>query len=147
MTAEEELERVRLGTVEPPPGDADTLRVACGDDAGDVLGRVRQVLEVVLPRTEEGWPTLDQWTALLPAWFVAVCSDDVTVQSCVLDRWSLRAWTYWFQPGRRQWRWWDGRVAERDRLRIVLLVGARPYLRGALDWLLRASGATEVAVA
>jgi hypothetical protein len=62
--------------------------------------------------------------------------DDAQVRDCVLDKWSLRAWTYWFQPQLRQWRWWDA-VATADGVRVTLLVLGRPYLRGALDWLVK----------
>ncbi len=100
------------------------------------------MLEVVLAHAEGPWPELEQWKRLLPTWFVAACSDDVAVQSCVLDKWSLRAWIFWFQPGRRQWRWWAGRVEAGDRLLVELLVESRPYLRGAVEWLCKAAGAT-----
>jgi hypothetical protein len=139
VTPTDELLHIRLGGADSaPPGEIDTLDVPGGDRA---LARAREVLEVVVARTAEGgdWPGVSEWRDLLPAWFVAACVDDAEVRDCVLDRWSLRAWTYWFQPGLRKWRWWDARV-EGERLVVSLLVLQRPYLRGAIDWLLKVAG-------
>jgi hypothetical protein len=141
VTPADELQHIRDGaggTV--PPGEVDTVEAAGG---ARTLARAREVLEIVVGRSAEGgdWPAAGEWQRLLPAWFTAACVDDAQVRDCVLDRWSLRAWTYWFQPGLRKWRWWDARV-EDDRLAVSLLVLQRPYLRGALEWLLQvANGA------
>jgi hypothetical protein len=97
------------------------------------------VLDVVLERSQGEWPGLEEWKRLLPDWFLAACVDDAQVRDCVVDRWSLRAWVYWFQPGLRNWRWWSAE-AEEDRLRVTILVLQRPYLRGALEWLLTVAG-------
>lgn len=139
MTPAEELRHIRAGAGgEAPPGEIDRLEAASGAAA---LARAREVLEVVVGRdaASADWPDVGEWRSLLPAWFVAACVDDSEVRDCVLDKWSLRAWTYWFQPGLRQWRWWDARV-EDGRLVVSLLVLQRPYLRGALEWLLKVAG-------
>jgi len=142
VTPAEELERLRsdAGAVLPPAGaDTDTLEAAGGAPA---LERARQVLEMVLARAAAGgeWPSVEEWRLSLPQWFTAACVDDAEVRDCVLDRWSLRAWTYWFRPDLRKWRWWDAR-ADDDRLQVTLVVLQRPYLRGALEWLLKVSAA------
>src|SRR5262249_11524626 len=118
-------------------------RAAAG--GAGALARAREVLEVVIGRAAEGgeWPAVGEWSALLPAWFVGACVDDAQVRDCVLDKWSLRAWTYWFEPGLRKWRWWDATVQD-DRLVVSLLVLQRPYLRGALEWLLKVAGNARV---
>lgn len=133
---------MREGAGDAPPGEVDTLEAAGG---AATLARTREVLEIVLAQKGEGedWPVASRWRELLPAWFVAACVDDAEVKDCVLDKWSLRAWTYWFQPGLRKWRWWDARV-EDDRLSVSLLVLQRPYLRGALEWLLKVAGDARV---
>ena len=139
MTARDELRRLREGAGGPPPGDADVVEA---DGDARALERARRVLEIVLARTATGgeWPGVGEWRTLLPAWFVEACVDDTQVRDCVVDKWSLRAWIYWFQPDLRKWRWWDARV-DGDRLAITLLVEQRPYLRGALEWLLQVAGA------
>ena len=138
-----EEERRRLGegaAGQEPPGELDSLEVRAADPAA-TLGRVREVLDVVVAHGEGGWPEVDEGKGRLPAWVVATCVDDRELQECVLDRWSLRAWLYWRQPDQRHWRWWDAEPAGPDgTLRIRLLVLSRPYLRGSLDWLLTVSG-------
>jgi hypothetical protein len=144
VNAEQELRHLSAGGAgEAPPDELDELVVSCPGGAERVLAGAREVLKVVLGRPAASWPGVDEWKRLLPAWFVSACVDDREVRDCVLDRWSLRAWIYWFQPDQRQWRWWDAR-AEGDRLQIWLLVRERPYLRGALGWLFQAAGAEEV---
>jgi hypothetical protein len=94
------------------------------------------VLEVVISHPAGEWPAIDEWARLLPSWFVTTCVDDRELRNCVLDRWSLRAWLHWLQPEHRKWRWWDAKLGSRE-LQIELLVFERPYLKGALEWLLR----------
>jgi hypothetical protein len=140
----EELRRLREGAPgDPAPGPLDSLAARCPGGGAEALARCREVLAAVLERSSGPWPSLEEWKGQLPAWFLERCSDDVEVRSCVLDRWSLRAWIYWFQPERRRWHWW-GAEADGELLRIALLVVERPYLRGALDWLLRCAGAERV---
>ncbi len=119
-----------------PEGELDVLEVRTPRGAAEALARVRDVLAVVLAQSEQDWPDPARWRRLLPGWFVAACVDDAEVRDCVLDRWSLRAWVYWFQPGLRAWRWWDAEALG-DTLRVRVLPLRRPYLRGALEWLLR----------
>jgi hypothetical protein len=135
VTSTEELRHIREGARgQVSPGELDTLEAPGGEDA---LARAREVLEAVVGRQDDGeWPSASEWAGLLPAWFVAACVDDAEVRDCVLDRWSLRAWTYWFQADHRQWRWWDARV-DGGRVVVDVLVLRRPYLRGALEWLLQ----------
>jgi hypothetical protein len=96
-------------------------------------------MEVVLEHSEGEWPGLEEWKRLLPDWFLAACVDDAEIRDCVVDKWSLRGWIYWFQPGLRNWRWWSAE-ATRSGLRVTILVLQRPYLRGALEWLLTVAG-------
>jgi hypothetical protein len=109
--------------------------VECGGTCEAALRRVREVLEIVLLRSDAEWPDLEEWRRTLPTWFLDCCVEDAEVRDCVVDRWSLRAWVYWFQPGVRRWRWWDAAVTD-ECLEVRVLVLERPYLRGALEWLL-----------
>lgn len=138
MDAAEELTRVREGEPGSAPGDHDAL-LAPGAD----LGRARQVMVAVLEHSGGEWPSLERWKQILPAWFVEACLDDALVQSCSLDRWSLRGWLHWFRPENRGWYWW-GASTEGRGLLVTVLVPLRPYRRGALDWLLKTAGASEV---
>jgi len=139
VTPEEELRHVQEGARgQPAPGETDVIESTGGAAA---LDRTRQVLTAVLQHAAAGgeWPGTDEWRRLLPAWFTAGCVDDAEVRDCVVDRWSLRAWIYWFQPELRKWRWWDAHAVD-DRVVVTLQVLGRPYLRGALEWLLKVAG-------
>jgi hypothetical protein len=132
-----ELARLRHSEpVEDPPGEIDSIEVACNSSAR-ALARVQSVLETVLSQSEASWPEVDEWARMLPDWFVKSCVDDRKLQDCVLDQWSLRAWIYWFQPAYRKWRWWDAEEIFDGGLRVRVLVLERPYLRGALEWLIK----------
>jgi hypothetical protein len=126
---------------ESPPAGATALTYACAGDAGEVLGRVREVLVEVIPAPRP-WPSLDGWRERLPRWFVEACSDDVLISTCVVDKWSLRAWVWWFQPEQRRWTWWDGQATGDELVITVVPTDAGSLLLGALHWLLEASGAT-----
>ena len=122
-------------------GDAVTLTYACpAAPAGAVLARVRDVIAVVTPPPRP-WPSLDEWRQRLPAWFGVACSDDVQISTCVVDKWSLRAWVWWFQPEQRRWEWADGRAEDGTVVIGVVPTGNGSLLLGALDWLLEAAGA------
>jgi len=69
---------------------------------------------------------------------VEQCFDDSEIQTCNLDRWSLRAWKFWLAPENRRWWWWAAEPADGE-IRVRALVRAKPYLRGSLDWLWKAS--------
>jgi hypothetical protein len=140
VTTQEELARLHGGDAPgPAPDDLDALEVETAD-AATALGRVREVLDVVLRHQDGEWPSIDEWKRLLPRWFVNVCVDDREVKDCILDRWSLRAWTHWLQPDQRRWRWWDATPTPRSlQIRVVPL--QRPYLRGSLEWVLRMAAA------
>ncbi len=122
MDAEKELCHVRgEGGADPvPPGfELDELTFPGGPEA---LARAREVMSAVL----SGQP--------LPGWFVEQCVDDSAIQTCNLERWSLRAWKFWLSPENRRWWWWSAEPAG-VQIRFTALVRAKPYLRGSIDWL------------
>jgi hypothetical protein len=130
-----------------------------------VAWRVRDVLRVVLVMQSKRWPTETGWRCLLPNWFVAACSTEMTQdeaeqwlekwramtveQRATLDatqRWSLADWLHWVQPSERQWEFWECRASNEYSVRLVIKLEAWPIAHGALDWLLRAAGANRVIV-
>lgn len=137
-----ERERLERG---PDPGESmppetSTVIYRCPQGAEVTVERAREVLKGVIPAPRP-WPSLEEWRERLPAWFVDACSDDVVISTCVVDKWSLRAWVWWFQPEQRRWTWWDGR-AEGDQIVMQLAsTGVGSLLLGALDWLMEAAGA------
>lgn len=139
MTAE--LDRLAGARPAGEERTAPPLRVTarCPSGAGDVLDRAREVLRIAV-RPRRPWPSTDEWRQLLPAWFVDACSDDERVTSCVLDRWSLRAWIWWFQPEQRRWLWWDAGAVGDELWVEVVPTGTGSLLLGTLEWLLKAAG-------
>jgi hypothetical protein len=144
-----EQQRLQSGPApaERPPAEVVTVTASTPPgSASQLLARVREVMAPVLAAPRP-WPSPDGWRELLPPWFTAACSDDERVTTCVVDRWSLRAWIWWFQPEQRRWLWWDAQVTG-DGLRIrVLPTGAGSLLLGSLEWLLKVAGAQEVSSA
>lgn len=141
MTPDDECRHLAHGPgAEDPPGTLDVIEVECEGGAERALARVREAMAPVLEHQEGPWPSLDDWKALLPGWFVEACVDDRQVRDCVLDRWSLRAWLHWLRPDQRQWRWWDAEVVDGTHLRVRLLPLSDPYLKGSVNWLLTVAG-------
>lgn len=139
MNREEERDHLRWGAAGAgPPAQVDILEFETSDPER-TLGRVREVMEVVLDHSGGSWPEVDEWLRLLPAWFLDRCVDDRELRDCVLDQWSVRGWTYWLQPEARKWRWWDAHV-EGNGVRLEVLALQEGYLHGALDWLFTIAG-------
>ncbi|MDQ6919228.1 MAG: hypothetical protein M3Z98_07695 [Candidatus Dormibacteraeota bacterium] len=126
MDAELELRHVRgegAGDPVPPGFELDVLTFPAGPEA---LDRAREVMTAVLTGRS------------LPGWFVAQCVDDAEIQTCNVDRWSLRAWKFWLAPENRRWWWWAVEPAD-GQITVRALVRGKPYLRGSLDWLWKAA--------
>jgi hypothetical protein len=62
------------------------------------------------------------------------------------QRWSVSAFVHWFKPGERYWFWWDSTIFNNDTLQIEVIADESPFPYGALEWLLRASGATDAEI-
>jgi hypothetical protein len=69
---------------------------------------------------------------------------DEQAQVAEEQRWTLADWLHWVQPSEREWFWWDAKVESPDTARILVEVPGDPVALGALDWLLRAAGATAI---
>jgi hypothetical protein len=130
VTPERELRHVRAeDDSEPVPvgHQLDELRYPGGQM---VLAKAREVMTAVLSG------------GTLPTWFTSQCVDDRAIQTCTLERWSLRAWKYWLEPENRRWWWWAAE-SDGEEIRFNALVRERPYLRGSIDWLFKASVAAD----
>jgi len=147
------------------PGGAGTVAVVAKarSNAADVLARVREVMGEIV-KTGEPWPDLEYWRSQLPRWFVDASApersrDEIEqwlawwrslppheqAQAAAEQKWTLADWLFSVQPSERQWFWWDARVESPDILRVLVEVPGDPVALGALEWLLRAAGATEIA--
>jgi hypothetical protein len=129
--------------------------------ATEVIAKATSVLEILDESSLERWPTLEEWRTLLPFWFVAACSPEMTPEEAetwlvrwqrLTDAerraeeagkpWSLANWLYWMDPDRRGWWWWE--YQQEPGLRVIVQVDEWPFPWGALAWLLRAAGAIDV---
>ena len=50
-------------------------------------------------------------------------------------------------PEEREWSWWDARVEGAGVASVLVEVPGWPMAVGALEWLLRVAGATEIELA
>jgi len=160
MTNEEELWRLTQGsspTTRLSPNIIVRLVAICPGNASDVLSRCKQVLEIVLKQDVNDWPSVDVWRSILPEWFVRRSATEVSQEEAerrfrlpleerikLGKEWSVGAFVHWFQPSERFWFWWDSTVENADTLRVAVNVADLPFPWGALEWLLRASGATSI---
>jgi len=153
----------------PRPGEKPSglgtvrFRVRCPGNAEQVLEKAKAVLNIVNQRSSSDWPSEEEWRRALPAWFVSRFAPELSQERAeeelrrwrALSReeqirweeeqeWSLSNWIYWFQPGNRQWYWWDGIAVDADTLIVAVEVKDWPFPWGALRWLFRALGAYRV---
>jgi hypothetical protein len=126
VNPEQELKHVRAEDGSEPVQDGFQLDELSYPGGQMVLAKAREVMTAVL----SGEP--------LPVWFTSLCVDDSAIQTCNVDRWSLRAWKYWLEPENRRWWWWAAET-DGEEIRFTALVRERPYLRGSIDWLFKAS--------
>ncbi len=163
MERSDELRHLGAGprSDEKPPL-IDWIIARCPGNAQAVLTKSKEVLEVVLSQDPENWPSDTQWASLLPRWFLNASGPKRSRKEAeeYLDRlkrlapeervrverearWSVSDFLYWFRPDERYWYWWDAEVESADKLRVAVVFDGWPYPSGALEWLLRAAGATE----
>lgn len=162
----DELRRLDVGPgVDEKPGGLGVVRfvVSCPDGASACVGRAVEVLEVVVRHSVSGWLSDEDWRSALPRWFVEACAPESTPgqsdawlawwrrlsseeQARVESeaRWTLLDWLEWFKPGERQWYWWDALVQSQSTADVAVMVDEWPLAWGALSWLFRASGASQV---
>ena len=160
---EDELRRLLRGPnpQEHPPGLLTMVRVVAPGTAKEVAARAAEVMRVVCHHAQP-WPTVAGWTGILPRWFVESCPPELTMEAAEKRvtwwrtlppeeqarvererKWPLADWLYWLEPAHRTWYWWDVRLEGPDAFTLAVAVPDTPA-RGALRWLLNASGAAVV---
>ena len=147
------------------PGGAGTVLVyvRAGEDIRMILERCRSVMLTILDNSGQRWPSVERWRQILPEWFVAACAPEPSREEAERDlarwralspaeqrreareeQWTLADWLFWLEPSERQWYWWDATAKSHDALLVTVEVPGWPAPLGALEWLLRAAGASEV---
>lgn len=156
---QDEIRRLREGAEDPLPRDKYLVSfiARCNGRAVEALERCKQVLSLVLQPDADDWPSIDEWRTRLPEWFVENSAEEITQEEAerrlqlpleerlkLSQRWSVSAFVHWFQPSERYWYWWDAKIDNANTLRVWVIADDEPFPWGALDWLLRASGALSV---
>lgn len=138
------------------------LTVVTDGEIVAVIARAKEVARSVVATSAASWDP-EETRLRLPAWFVAGCAPEQSVEEAQewlnwwrrLDDdgrakaererpWSVADWLFWLAPDERQWYWWDAVVDDDHSARIFVEVAGWPAALGALGWLLRVAGATTV---
>lgn len=167
-----ELLRVRYG---PHPDTKNPLldveATFAARNPHEAIALMREVLLAVLPYAvgpAGEWPDDEQWSQILPTWFVQRCAPNASVhqgtaadwlawwrgltrqqratemQTDAVADWRLLDWVNLFDPDgmadSRSWRWWDGGVRGRNTGWVRFGTDGHPYGgRTALHWLIEAA--------
>ncbi len=163
-----EMRRIVSGPREGErPGGVGLVEFTVHTDASaiDLIEKSRAVLRATLAMTLENMRSSASWPAHLPAWFIEACAPEQSreeseawlawwrgLESSARARaasekpWTLAEWLHWMEPDQRQWFWWDARTHGSSSASVFVEVPGWPSAMGALEWLLRAAGATLVEV-
>lgn len=165
-----ELERRRL--IEDPapderaPGTVAEAAFACRGDAGEVLGRVREMMLAANRQAmADGWPGRKAWADLLAPWFEAACvdaqewlardaerraaadlPDGEAAAARFAAKWTVDGWLRAMHPNVRGWIWREGEAQGAERIRVsVERLDSEAGLPGEVLWLFHAAGACGIA--
>lgn len=166
MMISDELQRLRLVSKvnDKPVGFfLEWFDVNCPSNAEEVLQKCKDVLIRVLTEVVQRQPSIDEWRLLLPHWFVEQFAKERTkeeaeqwlkwwrklspekqAQAVKKEQWTLSNWLHWFTSGEREWYWWDANVKNSETMQVGIIVEGHPFAWGALELLIKASGATSV---
>jgi len=141
--------------------------VYCNKNASLVLQRSKDVLLKVNRIFQKREPDEQEWSSLLPDYFVYRCRperlrkqierehefdkkisqylspEDNAVWSDIVS-WELSSWVYWFKEENRYWYWWDSHLHDENHIFVAVEVHEWPYPSENLAWLFRGCGACSV---
>lgn len=171
MDYEEELVRGELKRLThglefdacPPGFGLVDYNIRCPGRMEEAAAKIRDaMISIALNSLRDSWPDREEWSALLPGWFVDACAPERSEEESKrwlkwwdgLDwdqkqreaqrpkPWSLEGWLHWFSPEMRTWYWWRGEILDESNFRLSIMTQEWPPVVGALAWLVRAAGAT-----
>ncbi|WP_224718503.1 hypothetical protein [Pectobacterium versatile] len=166
------LERERLNEPPQPMGKTSGAGIArfivsC-NDASSVLNLAKEVLTIVNNHSTQRWPSLNEWSNMLPSQFVDECLPELTeaerekltqrwdalsyeeklAEASHDDKWTLSSWLSWLAPEEREWFWWDAILFDEpinnSHFLIEVTTLDSDFMSGALKWLFKACGAIDV---
>lgn len=165
LTPEDEVRHLREGprAHERPAGVGLQEVLAQSDgQSGVLVARAREVLLAVVTSAFPRWSP-DVARSQLPRWFIDRCAPEPTAEeerawlawwrtlspaarsAAESDAaWTVDNWLHLVAPDERQWHWWDARTEGPNFARVSIEVSGWPTATGALEWLLKAAGATSV---
>ncbi|HYE05103.1 MAG TPA: hypothetical protein VEL07_06205 [Planctomycetota bacterium] len=166
---ETELNRLR-GMPEGPIDEGlltGNMVIKSAEDHDVIIRRAMEALRVVDETILSDWkhfPTLEQWSAILPHWFIDACGPERSKEESLAwlkwfrslplpqqgeamreSKWSLNAWTYWFQPAQRNWYWGRQLGSDGEHFMVELWCIDWPCATDSFSWLVRAAGAEACA--
>lgn len=158
-----ELARLNGHEVEGPPGLTIVRFVGKSDgDPQRIIDKIDNLLKIVDQTTLEGWISEEEWSAILPSWFVGAfappmtevervrhlnwwrqLSDEGKAQYEVEQVWSLDGWLYWMQPENRQWFVLSSASEATNEINVCIQVLDWPFPWGSLRWIFRVAGCSK----
>ena len=172
MEIEHEIRHLKIGVhkgeeLEKTPGLM-VFKVESEDGSEIALGKIKEVMQIVLEQSVRNWLSDDDWLKILPTWFVSACVPERSIEQVEEDlvqwrslsdeeqqrreeeeSWSALEWLRWFQPSddpydQRMWFWWDSWLQDANSFFVVVEVTDVPLPLGSLMWLFKASGAKNI---
>lgn len=141
------------------------LLVECRGNAKVVMDRLRSVLQAVVEANRMGRDDPEYLRAQLPDWFVNAFASPLTDDEAAayvarwssldeeaqrqLERsqpWSFLDWQHWMSSENRPWRIVEADTVDDSQIVMRLSVEGWPVPLEALEWAVRACGATRIEV-
>jgi len=133
-----EIERIQSGFFdEEPPAVGTQLKVKSYQGITS-FEQTCEVMEVIASQDVDMWPSDEQWSKLLPDWFIQTFQDH-TVEELQANKnlWDYGSWLDSMQS--RGWQWWSA-VSTPQEWKINLTAEEFPFRTSALEYLIRVSG-------
>jgi hypothetical protein len=148
-----------------PQGILLGYRVTCSGETSEVIGRATTVLMALDEHClREPFPRDDEWSGILPAWFVTGFAPEMSQAAARQRRawlrsltyeekleyarqqhpWEFSSWIAKFDPDERFCYWWDAKELGPREFILRVETFEYPFPFGPLDWLLRPCGAEKI---
>jgi hypothetical protein len=147
-------ERRRLLEPQEKEGAVLRYRIAVLDEARGFLARITELMLIVNEKSLSGkWPSMKEWTDLLPSWFLSATPSNQHLNEFRNSNWSFRAWIDAMEPGGvagdpdadpRDWCWWYAELIDDHTIEAGINMLETPCRFEAFLWLISAAGARAI---